>query len=67
MPDVATNDDDADYGDEVTRSDLIKRMKHVSTTLDNFWRRWKMEYLLVLRESHRQSPQNKGTWHRIKA
>ena len=34
---------------------LNKRMKHFSMILNHFWRRWKKEYLLSLRECHRYS------------
>jgi len=35
-------------------------MDHLNKTLDHFWRRWKTEYLLELRESHRYGP--KSDW-----
>lgn len=31
---------------------VTRRMDHLNTTLDHFWRRWTHEYLLELRESH---------------
>lgn len=44
-----TEDDDI----EVTTNLLNKRMKYISTILDNFWKRWRSEYLLELRDNHR--------------
>ena len=63
LPDIVTGDGDTDtdYDSDITHDDLTKRMKHLSRTLDMFWRRWKMEYLLELRESHRHSPHQRGT------
>ena len=40
---------------EVTTSQLTKRVKHLSSVLNHFWRRWRSEYLNELRESHRYS------------
>ena len=53
LPDVPFNEDDEDYG--VSVSDLTRRARHLKKTLDKFWRRWKREYLLELREYHRSS------------
>ena len=43
--------DDEDY--EVTGDVLKKRAKHLDRTLNHFWRRWRKDYLVELRESHR--------------
>ena len=43
---------------EITPALLNKRMKHLNKTIDRFWKRWRSEYLLGLREHHRIS---KGT------
>ena len=34
---------------------LTKRAKHLNNTVNRFWERWRKEYLLELRESHRYS------------
>ena len=39
----------------VVPSDLSRRMIHLNTVLEHFWKRWKREYLLELHESHRHA------------
>ena len=39
---------------EVTSKVLQRRAKHLSNVLNHFWRRWSKEYLLELRDTHRQ-------------
>ena len=44
-----------DPGDEdfvIDSIQLTRRMKHLSNTLNHFWKRWRSEYLAELRESH---------------
>ena len=43
---------------EVGVSQLTKRMKHLASVLNHFWRRWRSEYLSELRESHRHGTKN---------
>ena len=43
--------DDGDY--EVNATVLTRRMKHLASVLNHFWKRWRSEYLNELRESHR--------------
>ena len=43
------NDDDF----EVDSDHLNKRVKHLNNVINHFWKRWRHEYLLELRESHR--------------
>ena len=58
------NELDEDISTRIT--DITKRMIHLNKVLEHFWRRWKKEYLLELRESHRHSKHppkesNRGT------
>ena len=48
---------------EVSASQLTKRMKHLASVLNHFWRRWRSEYLNELRESHRHGAKNVDNTH----
>ena len=50
---------DEEYSPQITKSHLSRRYRHLNTTLDRFWQRWRSEYLLELREHHRFN--NKGS------
>ena len=43
-----------------SRVNLTKRATYLQTVLKNFWSRWKHEYLLELRESHRRKHKGIG-------
>ena len=47
-----TNSDDEDYRPR-TSTTFTKRVKYLNAIIENFWTRWRHEYLLELRESHR--------------
>jgi hypothetical protein len=57
LPDPPLSDD-PDYYESA--NDLSRRMKHLLKTSEKFWKRWKKEYLLELREFHRMSQISKG-------
>jgi len=54
------------FDTDVSTSDLSKRMKHLSCLMNHFWLRWRNEYLLELRESHRHSAKKRGKADTVK-
>jgi hypothetical protein len=54
LPDNLTCFDIEDEDFEVTDESLQRRAKHLNRVLNHFWKRWSKEYLLELRDSHRQ-------------
>ena len=38
--------------------DLSRRMRHLSQIVEHFWKRWRLEYLVGLREGHAYSPRS---------
>eukprot|EP00731_Ephydatia_muelleri_P024188 Em0016g459a len=53
LPDITESSDDADFNPKLSTEQLSQRARYLKTVLDNFWRRWWMDYLLELRETHR--------------
>jgi len=52
------NSSDAEQSDtDVQPKDLNKRMQHLNNVINHFWKRWRSEYLLELRNSHRNATQ----------
>ena len=51
--DLIYQEDDEDPNFEYPIEGLQKRVRHLNNVINHFWRRWS-EYLLELRESHRQ-------------
>ena len=55
LPDQLSYNSEPDYEDfKIDSTQLNRRMKHLSNVLNHFWERWRNEYLLALRNSHRQ-------------
>ena len=55
LPDSVNTRDLSDPDFEMSSTDLSKRMSHLSNAMNHFWYRWKNEYLMELRDSHRRS------------
>ena len=51
---ICCGDDPDDEDVDLTHDHLTRRMKYLNTVLNHFWKQWQLEYLLDLRESHRQ-------------
>ena len=47
-----------DSDTDVQPQDLDRRMRHLSNVMNHFWKRWRKEYLLELRNSHRNVTQH---------
>ena len=54
LPDNLTYFAPEDETFEVTDESLQRRAKHLNSVLNHFWKRWSKEYLLDLRDAHRQ-------------
>ena len=48
LPDQTMCDDSNSDDNEGTRKDLTRRMRHLCKTVDDFWKRWRWEYLIEL-------------------
>ena len=67
LPDAAFyhgGNSDMDFS-EMSQGDLNTRMKHLNVTLNHFWKRWRGEYLLQLREYHSHDKRSKGKEQRF--
>ena len=59
LPDgYGCGDDLEDEDFDTSHDHLTKRMKHLNVVLNHFWKQWRSEYLLGLRETHRQCSTN---------
>ena len=54
LPDILSYQGDIqDSNFELNPAELSKRVKHLNNALNQFWRCWRQEYLIELREAHR--------------
>ena len=54
LPDNLAHYEEGDEEFEVTDEVLQRRARYLSSVLNHFWSRWSKEYLLKLRDAHRQ-------------
>ena len=60
LPDIGLSDDSDDPDYDLNRGQVSRRAQHLKIVLSKFWRRWKKEYLLELREHHRSQRITRG-------
>lgn len=58
LPDASVLED---ASDDYSPEKLTRRANHLAKTLQRFWKRWKLEYLLELREFHRTCQHGEST------
>ena len=60
LPDPVTCSGDLEFEGTNAMVDLSCRLRHLNLIVEHFWKRWRLEYLVGLRESHAYSlrPQN---------
>ena len=58
LPEVNVHPDE-DF--EVSQSDLSRRARHLNMVLSHFWKRWRAEYLLELRNAHSRAKRATGS------
>ena len=55
LPDYLYYSEEDDFNTDTSRFLLTKRLKHLNVLLEHFWNRWRREYLVELRESHKRN------------
>ena len=55
LPNANSTGDLSDPDVELSSNDSSKRVNHLNKVMSHLWNRWKNEYLLELRDSHRCS------------
>ena len=56
LPDPVTCSSDLEFEETDAVGDLNRRMRHLNLVVEHFWKRWRLEYLVGLRDSHAYSP-----------
>ena len=59
LPDPSYVHPEDDDWHSASKESLSNRVRHLSMTMQHFWKRWRGEYLLQLRECHRQNVKGK--------
>ena len=59
LPDPLYVQPEDDDWHSISKETLSNRARHLSMTIQHFWKRWRGEYLLQLREYHRQKMNGK--------
>ena len=44
LPGLLTSNEDTDYTTATSPADITRRVKHLNTILNHFWKRWRREY-----------------------
>lgn len=60
LPDPVICSRDLEFEGTNAMVDLSRRMRHLNLILEHFWKRWRLEYLVGLRESHAYSPRSQN-------
>lgn len=47
------NPEDEDFQVDLSTNDLNKRVRYLNSIIEHFWRRWRNEYLIELRNAHK--------------
>lgn len=66
LPDNLCYEEDETYSPQLTSDVVTRRMNHLNSLLERFWKRWSTEYLQGLRESHSQVIQGRQSPIQIK-
>ena len=60
LPDPVTCSRDLEFEGTNAMVDLSRQMRHLNLIVEHFWKQWRLEYLVGLRESHAYSPRSQN-------